>query len=92
MSFENAADIESITGILNGFEKRSLGPLSSLAASVGITVTDTITDIKTETDIAIPISLNNWPTGRFNVTTGINTITVVKADPSIGAQTCLAPL
>ncbi len=59
MSFENAADIESITGILKGFENLSLGPLKSLAARVGITVTDTITDIKTETDIAIPISLNN---------------------------------
>ena len=59
---------------------------------MGITVTETITEIITDTEIAIPISLNNCPTGNFNKTTGIKTITVVNAEPSIGAQTCLAPL
>ena len=49
----------SIIGILNGLAKRSIEPASNLAARVGITVTETITDMSTDTDIAIPISLNS---------------------------------
>ena len=46
-----------------------------------------ITDINTDTEIAIPISLNNWPIGKSKSKIGINTTTVVSAEPSIGAQT-----
>ena len=46
-----------------------------------------ITDINTDTEIAIPISLNNCPIGKSKSKIGINTTTVVSAEPSIGAQT-----
>ena len=51
-----------------------------------------MTEIKTETEIAIPISLNSCPIGKSSKRIGINTTTVVSAEPSIGAQTCLEPL
>ena len=56
-----------------------------------MTVADTSTEIKTATEIAMPISRNSWPIGKSSRITGIKTITVVSAEPSIGAQTCLAP-
>ena len=65
---------------------------SIYAANEGINVIEIITEIKTDTEIAIPISLNNCPTGKSINNIGINTTTVVRADPSIGAQTCLEPL
>ena len=40
----------------------------------------------------MPISLNNCPTGKSSNKIGINTTTVVRAEPSIGAQTCFEPL
>ena len=67
-------------------------PRVILAAIVGIKVTEIKTEIKTETDIAIPISLNNWPIGRSSNKIGIKTTTVVSAEPRMGAQTCLEPL
>ena len=63
-----------------------------LAATVGIKVTEIKTEIKTETDIAIPISLNNCPIGRLSNKIGIKTTTVVRAEPRIGAHTCREPL
>ena len=63
-----------------------------LAAIVGINVTEMTTDINTDTEIAIPISLNNCPIGKSKSKIGINTTTVVSADPSIGAQTWRDPL
>ena len=51
-----------------------------------------ITDINTDTEIAIPISLNNCPIGKSRSKIGINTTTVVSAEPSIGAQTWRDPL
>ncbi len=70
----------------------SSGPARILAATVGIKVTEIKTEINTDTEIAIPISLNNCPIGRSNSKIGMNTTTVVKAEPSIGAHTCLEPL
>ena len=61
--------------------------LKILADTVGINVIEINTEIRTETEIAIPISLNNCPIGKSNNKIGINTTTVVRADPNIGAQT-----
>ena len=70
----------------------SLDSFNTLAARVGINVTEINTEIKTETDIAIPISLNNCPIGRSSNKIGIKTTTVVRAEPRIGAHTCREPL
>ena len=83
----NRRAIGSSTGIVGSFSNRFAAPPSNLAASVGITVTDTTTEIKTDTEIAMPISRNNCPTGKSRVNTGIKTMTVVNADPRIGPQT-----
>ena len=50
-----------------------------------------VRQIRTDTEIAIPISRNNCPTGRSSISTGTNTMTVVRADPKIGDHTCRAP-
>ena len=65
---------------------------SILDAILGINVIEIKTDINTDTEIAMPISLNNCPTGKSNNKIGINTTTVVSAEPSIGAHTCFEPL
>ena len=52
-----------------------------------MTVTETTTEIRTATDMAIPMSLKSCPTGSVSSNTGMKTMTVVRAEPRIGAQT-----
>ena len=78
--------------IENHFSSFSFELLSILEATDGINVIEIITEIKTDTEIAMPISLNNCPTGKSSNKIGMNTTTVVSAEPSIGAQTCFEPL
>ena len=82
----------SINSIEYLFSSFSIELSNILDATVGINVIEIITEIKTDTEIAIPMSLNSCPTGKSNNRIGINTTTVVSAEPSIGAQTCLEPL
>ena len=56
-----------------------------------MTVTETMTEISTATEMAMAISRNSWPTGSVSNSTGMKTITVVSAEPRIGAHTWRAP-
>ena len=92
IDFANLFAILSMNEIENLFSSRSFELSSNLDATVGINVIEIITEINTDTEIAMPISLNNCPTGKSNNKIGMNTTTVVNAEPRIGAQTCLEPL
>ena len=79
--------------VIENFFSSLLSELSNiLDATVSINVIEIITEINTDTEIAMPMSLNNCPTGKSSNKIGINTTTVVRAEPNIGAQTCFEPL
>ena len=69
----NSPARKSITG--SGLILRSVkdARLKRIEAIPGITVTETMTEIITDTDIAMPMSRNSWPTGISRIITGIKT-------------------
>ena len=90
----NLANLEakvSKKAIENLFFLSLISLSNNLEAIVGISVTEIKTEIKTDTEMAIPISRNNCPIGNCISKIGIKTTTVVRAEPRIGAHTCLAP-
>ena len=67
------------------------GLLSSRDDRAGMTVTATISDSSTDTEMATAMSRKSCPTSSSITRTGMNTITVVNADTSTAPQTCWAP-
>ncbi len=67
-------------------------PPSRRRDSVGITVTATMSDSTTATEIATAMSRKSWPTSSCMAITGANTTTVVTTDTSTAPHTCRAPM
>ncbi len=52
---------------------------------------ETMSESRTETEMATAMSRNNCPTSSFMTRMGMNTMMVVSAETSTAPQTCLAP-
>ena len=63
----------------------------SICARAGKTVTDTIRERLTETEMATAISRKSWPTSKSMISSGMKTITVVKAETRMAPHTWRAP-
>ncbi len=71
--------------------RRAWAKPKSLAASMGITDTDTNSDNVTEQVTAMAMSLKSCPASSWVKTTGRNTATVVSVEASTAPQTSRAP-
>ena len=82
----------SMIGILKRLYDFSSSPRANIVlARTGITVTETMSDNNTDTEMATAISRNNCPACSCKINRGANTATVVKADAKMAPQTCDAP-